>query len=109
MENFHKLRTLDEYLENIESYLGACSTDCGREVFLNHIHSMPNAAKKFNALAKKNPSWIELASKVDPQFLVERVKVKDKEKLRPDELTLCIFSNNTQPAIKITIYDLSCW
>lgn len=107
MEKFHKLRTLDEYLENIESYLGACSTDCGREVFLSHIHSMPNVADKFNELAKQDSSWIELASKVDPQFLVEKIKVKEKEKLRPDQLTLCIFNTGTQPAIKLYIYDLS--
>lgn len=103
MENFHQLPNLDDYLLDIKSYLNPDIGSIERNEFLAYIQDIPDAKCQFSQLVFEFPKWLELAEVIPPQFLIEKAKV-DHDKLLPNKLELRIFSFETQPVIKVTVY-----
>lgn len=101
MENFHKLKTLDEYLDGIEEITGYKNH---LEDFLTHINTIPNVEELFISIAKEKTKWIELADSTPPQAYIDVIKLNQDSTLPDDELSLCIFDTGRLPVIKITTY-----
>lgn len=101
MENFHKLKTLDAYLDGIEEITGYKDY---LENFLTHINAIPNVEELFRSIAKDNPKWISLADSTQPQAYIDVIKLNADIALPDDELSLCIFDAGKLPVIKITTY-----